>query len=511
MTSFQPPRKSRYLKGANSRAVAVTLGALLSAAPAGAQTTTQQPVKKPLVPVPQKAGAQPQVNNVFSMFSNGGNSGQRTAPALSSSAQKFLNPNGNAAAGNNAAAKNPLSNLMNRNNATTGANRQPASAVNNRPTVTGPQVPAKSFPGYPAPVGGKEMQGRNGSIIRTASDGSVMDVRNPSKGMVIHHSIDGSRRVMVQSPNGSRAYIPARGIPYVQHPYTFHGQQMDSRTFVVGGQLFHQVYRPYKYAGQNLDVYATSRYYTPKFYNWVASRGTPKPFTWPYNASTPWYGHYQGYFTPDSSYSSPSQWLTDFMLAATLYVAYQTKQQASDAPPQTAAPVTPQVKQKLNDEIQRQVKQESSEAADNAQSKDLQPGAGSVVQDLSDHQTHAFLVSSDLDLTDPSGRRCTLSDGDSVDLVSAPNSDSGTVNAVVLSSKGGTECGAATQVQIALNDAQEMQNHMRALIDQGMATAPAQTQGPTQTPAFAAAAPPADQNATQEIEQQTEIAAAADG
>jgi hypothetical protein len=498
----------------NGRMAALTLlGAFVSAAPAGAQTTNaQQPIKRPVLPAPQKPATGSQ-NNLFSMFGGANNnSAGHTAPALSPQAQKFLT-NGNTATPNNAAGSNksPLAALLNQNS---GANRQSTPNLNNlaRPTPTGPQVPAKSVPGLPAPRGSKEMQGHNGSIIRTASDGSVMDVRNPSKGMVIHHSIDGSRRVMVQNADRSRAYIPAKGIPYVQHPYTFRGQQLDHRTFVVQGQLFHQIYRPYTYKGTNLDVYATSRYYAPNFYQWVGNKvAAPQKFNWPYNNSTPWYGHYQGFFQPESSYSSPTQWLTDYMLAATLYVAYSTKGQGSDPQPSNAAPVTPQIKQMLNEEVGRQVKQEATEATDNAQNRTPQAGAGSVVQELSDQQNHAFVVSSDLDLVDPSGRRCSMSEGDVVQVTSGPKGDGGAVEAVVLTSKGGAECTKSAQVEIALNDVQEMQNHMRAVIDQGMATTPAANMSQPVTPAFAAAAPPADANATKEIEQQTEIASAADG
>ena len=514
MRFFQLSLTNHEPKGAHLRTTAVTvLGALLSASPAGAQTTnTQQPVKRPVTPVPQKPAAAQ--NNMFGMFGAGNNSAGHAAPALSPQAQKFLNPSANTntnANANTTANRNPLAGLFKPKTAT---NQQPTSNLNSlqKPLPTGPQVAAKSVPGLPAPRGSKEMQGHNGSIIRTASDGSVLDVRNPSKGMVIHHSIDGSRRVMVQNQDRSRAYIPAKGIPYVQHPYTFQGQQLDHRTFVVQGQLFHQVYRPYTYGGTNLDVYATSRYYAPNFYQWVGTKAAaPQRFTWPYNPSTPWYGHYQGYFKPETSYTSPAQWLTDYMLAATLFVAYSTKGQATDSPPETSAPVTPQVKQMLTEEVGRQVKQEAAEAADNAQNRSLQPGAGSVVEELSDHQNHVFVVSSDLDLVDPSGRRCAMSEGDVVQVTSGPKADSGAVSAVVLSSKGGVECNKSAQVDIALNDVQEMQNHMRAVIDQGMATTPASKASNPVTPAFAAAAPPADQNASQEIEQQTEIAAAADG
>jgi hypothetical protein len=73
------------------------------------------------------------------------------------------------------------------------------------------------------------------------------------------------------------------------------------------------------------------------------------------------------------------------------------------------------------------------------------------------------------------------------------------------------ECERAAQVQIALSDLQEMQNHMRETIDQGMAGTSAGRSAATVTPAYAAAAPPPDANAAREIEQQQQIAAAAEG
>jgi hypothetical protein len=82
---------------------------------------------------------------------------------------------------------------------------------------------------------------------------------------------------------------------------------------------------------------------------------------------------------------------------------------------------------------------------------------------------------------------------------------------VVLATKGGVECARASQVQIALNDVQEMQNHMRETIDQGMANTKAAKDGQSVTPAFAAAPPPADANAAGEIQQEQAIAAAAEG
>ena len=52
---------------------------------------------------------------------------------------------------------------------------------------------------------------------------------------------------------------------------------------------------------------------------------------------------------------------------------------------------------------------------------------------------------------------------------------------------------------------------MREAIDQGLANTKAAEQAQSVVPAFAAAVPPADANAANEIKQQQEIAAAAEG
>jgi len=123
-----------------------------------------------------------------------------------------------------------------------------------------------------------------------------------------------------------------------------------------------------------------------------------------------------------------------------------------------------------------------------------------------------FVVASDLDLADPAGRRCLMSEGDVVQVISAANRETSTAQAVVLASKGGgVECQRAAQMEIALADLQEMENHMRETIDQGMAATSAGRGADTVTPAYAAAAPPPDANAAHESEQQQQIAAAAEG
>ena len=416
--------------------------------------------------------------------------------------------------GTNAAPANlnqALSNLA--NTARGPANRFNVASLNN-PSPAARAVQSQMFLGHPGPAGSTVTRAANGNIVRTASDGSVLDVRSPAKGMYIQHGLDGSRRILVERPDRSRVFSTSRGVPYVHHPYMFRGHPMDHRTFVVQGKVFHAFYRPYTYGGTTLDVYAPTRFYDPAFYQ-GATTPFPKPvsYTWGYaNQSAPWYSYYKGYFTPDATYSSPQSWLADFVLGASLAVAYTTAPPTSQPSPAGAStPVTPEVKRALADEIDHQVKQESLEAQANAQNRDPPAGAGGVVQELADRQPHVFVVASDLDLVDPSGRRCSVSEGDVVQVISGANPATSTADAVVMASKGGGECERSAQVQVAVSDLQEMQNHMRETIDMGLASSEPGKKAPTVPATFAATAPPPDANAGHEIEQQQQIAALVDG
>jgi hypothetical protein len=121
-----------------------------------------------------------------------------------------------------------------------------------------------------------------------------------------------------------------------------------------------------------------------------------------------------------------------------------------------------------------------------------------------------------------SGSECAISQGDVLRVASLPAGDSDSVSAAVLASKGNKECAANTSVTIAMSDLQEMHNHMRESIDDGLAelqkkqgtgglpAAPAGSAGPPVPAAFAKDAPPPDAGAASEITQQANEADAAE-
>lgn len=383
---------------------------------------------------------------------------------------------------------------------------------------------APLFPGHASTAPARGLQPPAGSVLRKGADGSNLYIR---------HAPDGTRQVLAERADGSRVFATAHGASYVQRPWNFQAQAFDRRTYLEGGKVSQQFYRPYNYNGTTLDAYAPQRYYDPGVYQWaLRSRTAPTPAAWNYVSSpTPWYNHYKGYFTPEPSYTNPLAWLTDFLMANSLIAAWNAHPQVAHAeaaggaaPPGTAATpatapsaaaasadgtpqVTPEVKQKVAEEVSRQIREESAEAQANAQGKDLPPGKGGIVNELNERDLHTFVVNSDLDLNDQDGRRCTVSAGDVVQVISKANPSTNSAEAAVLSSKHG-DCAAAAVVAINLSDLQEMQNHMRATIDQGLANRAAKS-GVAATPAaFAASSPAPDPDAAQQVEQQQKLAAA---
>jgi hypothetical protein len=375
--------------------------------------------------------------------------------------------------------------------------------------------------GHPAPTGSHDTRTANGSVVRTRANGTRSDIHDAHRGMDIHHGLNGNRRVSVERADHSRIVSERGGRGYVQHPYMFRGHEFGHRTYYYHGRAYDRYYGRYYYRGVYMDVYAPGFYYHPGFYGWVYNPW-PAPIVYGWGwAGNPWYGYYGAWFTPYPVYASASLWLTDYLIANSLEAAYQAQADAAAANAaalQASAPLTPETKQLISDEVQRQIALENSEAQQNAQNQDVDYGSSGIARMLSDNQTHVFVAGSDLDLTDASNQECAISQGDVLEVTSAPPPNATAATAVVLASKGGQECPKSDSVSVAFNDLQDMQNHMRETIDQGMddlqknqgqgglpAAPPSAQAAPVQS-GYAAVAPPPDPNAASEIQQQSQQA-----
>jgi hypothetical protein len=179
--------------------------------------------------------------------------------------------------------------------------------------------------------------------------------------------------------------------------------------------------------------------------------------------------------------------------------------------------LTPDVQQQVANEVKNQVSLENSEAAQNAQGQTPDPASSGIARLLGDGQPHVFVVDNPIDVVDASGTECAMSSGDVLKLAMPPGPTDTTASLQVLASNV-NECAVSDSVAVSFDDLQEMQNHMRQMIDQGLDTIQ-QNQGqpgiPAAPPAAAAApapaafaqlAPPPDPNATNEVNQQTQQA-----
>lgn len=181
----------------------------------------------------------------------------------------------------------------------------------------------------------------------------------------------------------------------------------------------------------------------------------------------------------------------------------------------SAAPkMTPEIKQMVSDEVKAEIALENSEAQQNTQGQDADPASSGIERLMSDGKPHVFVAGDALDVVDDGGAECALSDGDVLQLASAPPADSTDAKLTVLASKGEKECATSATVTVQVSDLQEMQNHLRETVDQGLQelkdkqgtgglpAAPASAKAPPVQTEFAKNAPPPEKDGEQAVNEQ---------
>ena len=130
-----------------------------------------------------------------------------------------------------------------------------------------------------------------------------------------------------------------------------------------------------------------------------------------------------------------------------------------------------------------------------------------------DGQPHVFVVSNGLDAASPDGE-CSVTEGDVLQVVGSIRSGAPAADLTVLAGKG-RDCSKGSVVQVQVADLQEMQNHMRETLDQGLAelkekqgqggipSVPQSGMAAPQQAAYAMIAPPPDPNVSTTLSQQT--------
>jgi hypothetical protein len=200
----------------------------------------------------------------------------------------------------------------------------------------------------------------------------------------------------------------------------------------------------------------------------------------------PWYGYYGGYFEPYPVYPSAAFWLTDYLVAASLRAAYEAQAASaegllhSDAGDGTlvasllpfaaagsdTAKLSPDVKKELAEEVKALLAAEQAEAGKGKSSSEGQAASKDEAPPALDPNFRTFAVSSDLTLV-VDGNECALSDGDVVDRTTETPDDDQNVNVKVVASKK-SDCAVGSEGPLAVDDLQEMYNHFREQLKDGM-------------------------------------------
>jgi hypothetical protein len=301
--------------------------------------------------------------------------------------------------------------------------------------------------------------------------------------MQINHGLRGERRIETVRPDHSRVVSMGARRGYLERPYLARGgRTYVQRTYYAGGHSYARVYRSHYYRGVPYYHYVPPYYYHPRFYGWAYNPWrAPIRYRWGWFGS-PWYSYYGGYFAPAPMYPTAALWLTDFLLAENLSLAYEAQRDAEantaaaqgNQPPPPAAEgqgytsqITPELKQAIAEEVRAQLAAEQQGASTIPQqpassSTEAPPGALDPARRL-------FVVSSNLAVSTIDGQDCELTPGDIITRLDDTPDDNNKVRVSVSSSKGG-DCGVGSTLMVDVNDLQEMQNQFHERLDSGLKT-----------------------------------------
>lgn len=365
----------------------------------------------------------------------------------------------------------------------TGINKSPipAGTVSTHPNGSMSVAAAGGRQYELRPNGSLAAYSTHGTTASFKADGQVRSLR--SAGLDVTHGAQGQSVVVARLPDRRVVVSTSRHSGYVERATTLHGHDVIQRTYVANGHVYARVYDRYRFHGLEFHHFVPVFYYDPMFYGW-AFYPWPAPIVYAWGwGGDPWVGFYGPYFAVWPRYPGAAFWLTDYVIASTLQDAYEARMEARAeahweassqyvGPPQgeespdeayapAPTPITPELKQAIAEEVQRQISYENAASQHREEASTL-TDLPQVLQ-----PNRLFIVNTPLNVITADGQTCSLSGGDVLRLLARPDEGATTANLTVASNQQG-DCPAETQVNVALEDLEEMQNTFRAQIDDGL-------------------------------------------
>ena len=400
------------------------------------------------------------------------------------------------------------------NNQTRLPNNGPQRSFN---SVSRPRGPVSRLPG-----GGSREVRANGAVIDRNASGHTTGFSVPNRGLSVRTNPNtgaptrinsmrpGNSMVIHRGPMNERRIERVRSVPGGVERISHYGNWSSvqrpivgrpgyvQRTVFTGGRSYSVVYHSYGYHGVMLYSPVPAIMFAPAYYGfllspWGAPVAYPPAFWgWP---GQPWYAAYGPVFTPYPVYASPDQWLTDYLISSNLQHAYENRQALAGQSMQPmeggGMPVISEeekaiINQDVRDEIARQqqfatnpgppVHEQQQQLppqpgpTEDGAARNQPPPPGPVPEALKDRAFSVYV--SPLEVQQVSGETCALAEGDLlIRTGNEPNADN-TVDVVVRKSHASAShpeyCPQQTQARVQLSDLQEMYNHKKELLAEGM-------------------------------------------
>jgi hypothetical protein len=289
-----------------------------------------------------------------------------------------------------------------------------------------------------------------------------------------------------------------RGRGYTEHNFSRGGRNFTSRTYYRGGHAYARAYGRGYWHGGYYNHYYPGRFWGGGYYGW-AYGGWGPGIGWGWGwGGAPWFGYYGYFFNPYPVYAAPAFWLTDYLISQNLQAAYAAQAAAnatvaanasaggdpggapadSGGGAQSAVVLTPEVKQAIADEVKAEIAAErdaaaaqasapaaAAPAADSSQSASATPAE--VPPDALNPNLRTFIVADTLNPQLADGTECSLSQGDVLTRIDDTPDANQNVKVLVSGSQKG-DCSSGSQFAVSVNDLQEMHNHFREQIDDGL-------------------------------------------
>ena len=285
------------------------------------------------------------------------------------------------------------------------------------------------------------------------------------KALWTHFHKNNSRQVIAVEANGTRVVSNIGRGGYVQRGFFVDGAQVYSRTYFNPSTRL--VYSTRYIVDPNgFQVYAPRFRFSEPFYSGIISGTSWQAMSyesgWGWNADARFLSPSAptlGYFGANSIYSSPLEWITDYVIADTLSDATMPSD-GDQAPGQTSGSITPQMKSVIASQIRQEVLAE-------------QNGNSVPLRYILRNQSYLYLSNEALELPmADQDDECTIDAGDVVQVSTRIPLD-GNLDALVLvqviaSRNTHSACVPGTQSFMTVGQLLEMKNRFAERVETGV-------------------------------------------